>query len=124
MKKLLLLVPFIAITSMIYSADSDAISIDLRCYTPGRGVVACPTLEFTVNLENDTLASLADKINSSLAQNEDPNLNGLVVAYLIFGTKTLDPSDSFTTLKQGVSNGASLQATLKEDSGRYIKGDE
>ena len=137
MKKLFILAPFMVVTSMIYSADNITISVPTIYYINGLSKIGT-TLRYTVNVHNETLKSLADKIESAPAPQTVPAENVFTVHYFTFWAHDergcITPPRFYrphvsnfgsTTLSDiGVrEDEAVISAGLEEEPGYYIKGD-
>ena len=132
MKKLLFLVPFMAVTSMIYSVDNTRITVmtaslpteSRPSFLPG------PTLEYEVSLD-ETLGDLANRISQDRAFRDHPQVGDLVVGAFAFGKDARGVSRKYSseefelTLRDiGVRSRSTISALLLEgeEAGQYIKG--
>lgn len=123
-KKLFILTPLILLTSILYSADMASISVQpIILYHDADqnrfgfpAPLYGPELRFEVDLNHETLASLAQKINNNYVLRADPRFNGFNVEMLSWAADGFlsHPITHATLRDMGIAHGQRIIADVEE----------
>lgn len=113
MKKLLCL-SLMLLTPILYSADMASITVHTQVQPPHKELINGPVLTFDVDLQKETLNSLAKKISKSPALKADDNFKAAQFGFF-YWYKNNQPTDEYlavnaTLHEMGISKGQDIFA--------------